>query len=591
MALVGGASGDSLANSPAGVDGKVDPAVSAAFDKNHEATFWVLLRDRADLSRAATAQNRDASGRFVVNELHRVAHRSQAGLRILLASRKVTFTPFWIANAIKVTGDRTLMTEIAARPEVGRILAPVVYHIPKPTPGGSDHTINAVEWGIANIQADRVWSEFGVRSEGIVVANIDTGVDFDHPALVGKYRGNLGGGAFDHNYNWFDPSSICPSPAPCDNNNHGTHTMGTMVGDDGSGNQIGVAPNARFIAAKGCETNNCSDAALLASGQWILAPTDLAGNNPRPDLRPDIVNNSWGGDGGDPWYTDIVNAWNAAGIMPIFSNGNSGPGCGTAGSPGDYTNSYAAGAYDINNVIADFSSRGPGGFGGETKPNIAAPGVNIRSSVNGGGYGNFNGTSMAAPHLSGTVVLMWSAAPALRGDINATRNLLDNTATDTPNNQCGGTDDDNNVFGEGRLNAYEAVLASPRGGNTPPTAGNDAYSTNEDTTLTVPAPGVLGNDTDADGNSLTAAQVTGPAHGSLTLNADGSFTYVPAANFNGPDSFTYQASDGIAPSNVATVSITVNAGNDPPNAADDSYSTAEDTALSVAAPGVLGKRQ
>ena len=208
--------------------------------------------------------------------------------------------------------------------------------------------------------------------------------------------------------------------------------------------------------------------------------------------------------------------------------------------------------------------------------------------MNGGGYGNFNGTSMAAPHLAGTVALMWSAAPALRGDINATRTLLDNTATDTPDASCGGTDDDNNVFGEGRLNAYEAVLASPRGENTPPTAVNDSYSTNEDTTLTVPAPGVLDNDTDADGNSLTAAQVTGPAHGSLTLNANGSFTYVPAANFNGPDSFTYQASDGTAPSNVATVSITVNPVNDPPTAANDSYSTAEDTALSVAAPGVLG---
>ena len=131
-----------------------------------------------------------------------------------------------------------------------------------------------------------------------MVANIDTGVQYNHPALVNQYRGNLGGASFDHNYNWFDPSSVCPSPVPCDNNNHGTHTMGTMVGDDGGTNQIGVAPGARWIAAKGCETNNCSDAALLASAQWILAPTDLNGSNPRPDLRPDIVNNSWGGGGG-----------------------------------------------------------------------------------------------------------------------------------------------------------------------------------------------------------------------------------------------------------------------------------------------------
>ena len=139
-----------------------------------------------------------------------------------------------------------------------------------------------MEWGIDRIRADQVWSTFGVRGEGITVANIDTGVEFTHPALVGKYRGNTGGGTFNHNYNWFDPSNVCgnPSLAPCDNNNHGTHTMGTMVGDDGGANQIGVAPGARWIAAKGCETNNCSDAALLASGQWILAPTDLSGSEP-----------------------------------------------------------------------------------------------------------------------------------------------------------------------------------------------------------------------------------------------------------------------------------------------------------------------
>ena len=90
------------------------------------------------------------------------------------------------------------------------------------------------------------------------------------------------------------------------------------------------------------------------------------------------------------------------------------------------------------------------------QPNIAAPGVNVRSSVNGGGYGAFNGTSMAAPHLSGTVALMWSAAPALIGDITADPRVLDSTAIDTSDLTCGGTADDNNVFGEGRLDALAA---------------------------------------------------------------------------------------------------------------------------------------
>src|SRR5690606_15813165 len=177
---------------------------------------------------------------------------------------------------------------------------------------------------IENIRASEAWEAFGTRGEGIVVANIDTGVEFDHPALVNQYRGTQGEGMYDHNYNWFDPSNICgfPSEAPCDNEGHGTHTMGTIVGDDGGDNQIGVAPGAQWIAAKGCEDFFCSFEALLSAGEWILAPTDLNGENPRPDLRPHIVNNSWGGGAGDEFYRGIVQAWVAAGIFPVFANGN-----------------------------------------------------------------------------------------------------------------------------------------------------------------------------------------------------------------------------------------------------------------------------
>ena len=157
----------------------------------------------------------------------------------------------------------------------------------------------------------------------------------------------------------------------------------------------------------------------------------------------------------------MIQAWLASGIFPMFSNGNSGPSCLSSGSPGDYAESYSAGAFDINNVIASFSSRGTAD--GRIKPNIAAPGVSIRSSVADGGYAAFNGTSMAAPHVAGTVALMWSAAPAMRGDIAQTRALLDSTAVDGNDTTCGGTAANNNVWGEGRLDAYKAVEQAPRG--------------------------------------------------------------------------------------------------------------------------------
>ena len=124
--------------------------------------------------------------------------------------------------------------------------------------------------------------------------------------------------------------------------------------------------------------------------------------------------------------------------------------------------------------------------------------------------------------------------------------------------------------------------------NDAPVAVNNSYSTNEDTPLTVNAPGVLGNDTDVESSTLTAVLVSGPAHGTLTLNANGSFTYTPAANYNGSDTFTYKANDGSLDSNMVTVSLTVTAVNDAPVAVNDSYSTAEDTQLTVNAPGVLG---
>ncbi|MFD7440233.1 S8 family serine peptidase [Streptomyces sp. NPDC059909] len=444
---------------PALLQQKAESKVVDGLHKHDKATFWINLTSEADTKAARAAGDKDTKARKLYAAKTAHAKKSQAALADLLREAGASFTSYWITNSIKVTGvDKALAEKIAARFDVASIEADDPITIPDPLPGQGEPGADSVEWNIDRINAPKVWAELGSRGEGVVVANIDTGVQYDHPALKAAYRGAKADGTFDHAYNWFDPAKVCSGTAPCDNNGHGTHTMGTMAGADG----IGVAPGAKWIAAKGCESSSCSRGSLLAAGQWVVAPTDPAGGNPRPDLAPDVVNNSWGANVYDPWYRTVVQSWRDGGIFPAFSNGNAGPACNTSGSPGSYTNSYSSGAFDINNAIASFSSRGTGEDGG-IKPDLAAPGVNVRSSWAGGGYNVISGTSMASPHTAATVALMWAASPAIQGDIAATEALLDKSAVDTPASQCGGTDAKNNVFGEGRLDAFAAVSATPRG--------------------------------------------------------------------------------------------------------------------------------
>jgi len=450
----------------------IDASVLATLRAEGTVTFFVVLKEQADTSPAVAVANRAARGQYVFDTLTGVAARSQRPILARLAEVGAEATSFWIVNTIKVTtSDEQLITELAARPDVADIKADEEWRIPEPSVGVDELTVLAVEWGVARVRAPDVWDRFGVRGENIVVANIDTGVRFDHTALVNQYRGRQPDGSFDHNYNWVDPSRICgnPSLAPCDNNNHGTHTMGTMVGDDGGANQIGVAPRAKWIAAKGCESGSCSTAALLASGQWVLAPTDLNGQNPRPDLRPHVVNNSWGSNNtSNTFYQATVQAWRAAGIFPAFASGNPGSACGAAGTPGAYPESFGVGATDINDNIAGFSGRGPAvAFGGIVKPNVSAPGVNVRSSTatTTTSFANFNGTSMATPHVAGAVALLWSANPSLIGDIERTSDLLQTTARHRPSTQCGAEGPPNNVYGWGIIDVLAAVEQSVAGGN------------------------------------------------------------------------------------------------------------------------------
>jgi subtilisin family serine protease len=447
---------------------RVDPQVWEEIDEQGKATFWVYLKETADLSEAPTISDWEERGHHVYDRLTATAAHTQRSVARLLTRHGAEWESYWITNALLVTGDADTLATLARRHDISEIAPDAVVRLGDATISGAQPGVSAIEWNIERVRAPDVWAAHGT-GQGIVVATIDTGVRYTHQALVGSYRGTLGGGEFDHDYNWwsFDDCTV-----PCDDQGHGTHTMGTIVGDDGGANRIGVAPGARWIAARACTANGlCNQQHLLAAAQWILAPTTLAGTNPQQALRPHIVSNSWGGDPDhDEWFREMVQAWVAAGIFPVFSAGNKGPGCQTAENPGSLPDSYAVGAFDEDNQIASFSSRGLSAFG-VVKPDITAPGVAIRSAVNSSNtaYAIGTGSSMAAPHVAGAVALLWSAFPAYQHSVAATRQVLDQSALPVADLSCGGTSSFNNVWGRGRLDVKAAIdLAASASGPVPP---------------------------------------------------------------------------------------------------------------------------
>ncbi|MER7419529.1 S8 family serine peptidase [Micromonospora peucetia] len=497
-------------------DGKISAKVRQKLRQQKTVDIWVTLDARADLSAAYEIDDWTRRGQYVLDALRDTARSSQADLRADLDRSRANYTSYFITNAVRITSaSPDLVSELAARSDVRQIADTTVLDLPEETQADeAGVTAGAPEWGVTKIGADKVWEEYHASGEGVVVANLDSGVQFDHPALVSSYRGNVGGGAFDHAYNWFDPSGQCAAAA-CDTQSHGTHVMGTMVGDDRAGNQIGVAPGATWIAARGCLSTGCPDTMLISGGQWLLAPTDLSGANPRPELRPHVINNSWGADNGtaiDLWYSDVVTAWKAAGIFPVFANGNAGSACGTTGSPADNPGVYSVGNTTSTDTVSPRSSRGTASDA-EMTPDIAAPGTGIRSAMPGDGYALKSGTSMAAPHVAGGIALLLSASPSLIGDEQGIIDLLGKSAVDISDLKCGGTADDNHSAGEGRLGIHAAVGASPR----------------------QPLSAVTGKVTDAAaGGAVAGAQLvfTGPRHVTTVAGTDGGYTvHLPVGEY------------------------------------------------------------
>ncbi|OGC46166.1 hypothetical protein A3F07_02410 [candidate division WWE3 bacterium RIFCSPHIGHO2_12_FULL_38_15] len=420
-----------------------------------EVTFMIdfgsEMWPQAELDRAKGVRNWDERGEYVYQTL--------ASARVVrekvIASAGLQANCFLASNICQVSGGSMQIQAAAELSEVAYLRLPAVVQLDPieyiAAAGADSENVDDVQWNLAAVRADEVWP-LGVIGTVVVVMNNDTGVDITHSALAAKYRGNSTG---SNDYNWIDPSDVCGGTI-CDNDGHGTHTMGTIVGDN-----IGMAPGAKFIAGKGCEYSSCSEYALHSVADWAVAPTRMDGSSPRPDLRPHVINNSWGGPGGSSWYQADVDAWIASGMIPVFSAGNNGAwGCETMGSPGDYANILAWAAVDSNNAVAYFSSRGPRP-NGSTGPDMSAPGVGVRSSVPGGGYAEASGTSMAAPHGAGAVALLLSARPDLVGNFDTVRSLILSSAFPlTTTEWCGGVPGDNvpnNTFGWGRLDAYEMI--------------------------------------------------------------------------------------------------------------------------------------
>lgn len=441
-----------------------------------ETEFLIYLTEQADLSAAAGLRTKTEKGNYVYRKLSETAQRTQGRLIAALQAWGVVYQPFWVANMIWARGDLNLVQSLAQRGDVAHIYANPHVRLEEPGAGlqaSEPHSGQAIEWNILKVNADKVWAA-GYTGQTAVIGGQDTGYAWSHPALIRQYRGWNGVSA-DHNYNWHDAihdgGGVCGanSSQPCDDNGHGTHTMGTMVGDDGGSNRIGMAPGARWIGCRNMDQGVGTPATYAECYQWFIAPTDMNNQNPRPDLAPDVINNSWScpsweGCTDPNVLLSVVNNVRAAGILSVHSAGNSGPECGTINTPAAiYDASFTVGATDSGDQIAIFSSRGPVNADGSNrlKPDISAPGVGVRSALPGGTYGLKNGTSMAAPHVAGLAALLISASPPLRGQVDELESLIEHTAIEPTTSQtCGGvpeTEVPNNVYGWGRIDAWAAL--------------------------------------------------------------------------------------------------------------------------------------
>lgn len=460
---------------------KVDPLLLQEIQNGNPQAMILLLEEQADLSYAQKLKDKKTKNRYVFDQLYYTAQKTQAELAHWLQGEGQSFRSLYIVNAIATKGDYQLLAALAKRPEVKAIYANPEILMEMPTIESDHSSLRSLapEWGVLEIQADKIW-ELGYRGQGITIGGQDTGYDWTHPNLQQQYRGYQSG-QVEHDYNWYDaihdfsplhPAAQNPcgldSKIPCDDGLHGTHTMGTMVGSEG----YGVAPAAQWIGVRNMERGYGNPFSYTEGFQWFLAPTDVNGQNPNPAMAPDVITNSWycpeleGCNAGNRAMLEMaVDHLRQAGIVVVVSAGNGGDNCETINEiPAAFPSAFAVGASDINHNIASFSARGPI-FDLDNnyivKPDVVAPGVRVRSTTPNGEYKTLNGTSMAGPHVAGAVALLLSAQPQLIGQVAEVEDLFRVSARPYFSEQdCGplrGTEHPNAVYGYGIIDVKAAL--------------------------------------------------------------------------------------------------------------------------------------
>lgn len=436
--------------------------------------LYIILKSDKEI-KAPKSMNRMQRLNSTIAQLKSNANKKRNSIETLVKTFTDDYEFYWINNSLRAKMSSLNARKIADNSEVLKVYSNKSQKLSFIVPENNDKATSTTEWGLNMIKVPEVWS-LGIKGEGVIIAGQDTGYQWNHPALKDKYAG-WNGSVVDHNYTWHDsissPNIPCldgnNNPASCDDHGHGTHTMGTMLGDDGASNQIGVAPDAKWIGCRNMNQGDGTPASYTECYQFFLEPTDLNGLNPDSSKAPHIINNSWAcppSEGCiDPnALKSVVNNVNAAGILIVSSAGNSGPGCHSVNTPSAiYENTFTVGSIDPKGLISSFSSRGSVSVDGSNriKPNIVAPGGSIRSAWPNSSYTWLSGTSMASPHVAGVAALMISANPLLAGNPELIKAILEESSVpQTSDETCNGVPGStrpNNTYGWGRIDAKAAV--------------------------------------------------------------------------------------------------------------------------------------